>query len=119
MVQEGNPPRLNLAITLRHLAAGDSYRSLMYSFTVSHNTIPGIVCDVCEAIIAEYAEEVMPIPTTQEEGQQIADKFRSNWQFTMPLVLRMASTYRSGVHIMVSPSTSTTRATIPLCCWHW
>lgn len=51
------PPGLKLAITIRYLATGASYHSLMYNFRVAHNTISLIVRDVCEAIISEFAEE--------------------------------------------------------------
>ena len=39
-----------LAITLRFLASGDSYRSHMFGFRVADNTICGIVPETCEAI---------------------------------------------------------------------
>ena len=48
---------MKLAITLRHLATGDSYHSLMYFFRVPHNSISGHVKEVCEEIIAEFAGE--------------------------------------------------------------
>ncbi len=43
---------LRLAITLRFLATGDSYHSLMYGFLMYY-TISCIVCEVCSAIIEE------------------------------------------------------------------
>ena len=42
-----------LAITLRYLATGESYRSLMYGFCVAHNTISIIIRRCCEAIFQE------------------------------------------------------------------
>ena len=48
-------PGLRLAVTLRYLATGDAYRSLMYYFRVPHNTIFGIVKEVCAALVDEYA----------------------------------------------------------------
>ncbi|VDI11317.1 Hypothetical predicted protein [Mytilus galloprovincialis] len=53
------PVGLKVAITLRYLATGDSYHSLMYLFRVPHNTISNLVVQVCEAIISEYAEDVI------------------------------------------------------------
>ncbi|KAJ8042925.1 hypothetical protein HOLleu_09811 [Holothuria leucospilota] len=46
-------PELKIAITLCYLAIGDSYKSLMYSFSVSHNTICRIIPETCEVIFGE------------------------------------------------------------------
>nr|CAI5824737.1 unnamed protein product [Callosobruchus analis] len=43
-------PRMRLAITLRFLATGDTYKSLMNLFQVSYSTISLIMSHVCEAI---------------------------------------------------------------------
>ena len=75
------PVTLKVAITLRHLATGDSYHSLMYSFRVAHNTISNVVAEVCEAIIAEYAEVVINTPTEEDEWRNIARQFSAVWQF--------------------------------------
>lgn len=60
-------PGLKLVITLRYLGSGDNYHSLMYGFRLAHNTISLLIRDVCEAIIAKFAEEVMPCPMTPAE----------------------------------------------------
>lgn len=39
-----------LAVTLRFLAAGESYKSLMYQFGVHRKTIAKIIREVCKAI---------------------------------------------------------------------
>lgn len=75
------PVGLKVAITVRHLATGDSYHSLMYSFRVPHNTISNLVVCVCEAIIAEYAEDVINTPTDETEWRNIAQEFGNMWQF--------------------------------------
>ena len=74
-------PGLKVAITLRYLATGDSYHSLMYNFRVAHNTISYIVRDVCKSIIDEYAAEVISAPTTEAEWLQIAELFSTRWNF--------------------------------------
>ncbi len=58
---------LKVAITLWYLATDDSYHILMNNFRVAHNTISSIVRDVCQAIIDEYAREVIAAPTTEAE----------------------------------------------------
>ena len=72
-------PGLRIAITLRYLATGNSYKSLMYGFRVAHNTISNIIPEVCEAIIAEYAEDVISCPTTPEEWREVAQLFEARW----------------------------------------
>ena len=74
-------PGLKLAITLRYLASGDNYHSLMYSWRVAHNTISLLVLEVCEAIIAEFADEVVPCPTTVDGWRAIAELFSTHWNF--------------------------------------
>ncbi|XP_071114887.1 uncharacterized protein [Haliotis cracherodii] len=50
------PPGLKLIITVRFLASGDKYPSLMYS--VARNTISLIIHEVCQAIVEEYKDEM-------------------------------------------------------------
>ncbi|XP_060582559.1 putative nuclease HARBI1 [Ruditapes philippinarum] len=79
--REALEPGLKLAVTLRHLATGASYSDLMYSFRVGSNTISKFVPEVLDAIIQEYSEEVLPAVVTAEQWQQIADDFRTKWNF--------------------------------------
>jgi len=60
-------PSMKLAVTLRFLATGDSYRDLEYQFRVAHNTISLFVPEVCEAIVEEYKDEQLPTPSTPEQ----------------------------------------------------
>lgn len=46
------PVKERLAITLRFLASGDSFHSLMYLFRVSKQSISSIIPEVCEALIS-------------------------------------------------------------------
>ena len=53
----------------------------MYGFRVPHNTISLAVREVCEAIIAKYADEVIQAPTTEAQWRGIAEQFSTRWQF--------------------------------------
>ena len=53
----------------------------MYGFRVVQNTISNIIPEVCEAIIAEYAEDVISCPTTPEEWREVAQLFETRWNF--------------------------------------
>jgi hypothetical protein len=46
---------------------GDNYPSLSYNFRVAPSTISLITNEVCDAIKAEFAAEVIQCPTTTEE----------------------------------------------------
>nr|CAH7767947.1 unnamed protein product [Callosobruchus chinensis] len=52
------PAEMRLAITLRFLATGDSYSSLMYLFRVSRPLICKIIPEVCACIIEALKEHV-------------------------------------------------------------
>ena len=74
-------PGLKLAITLRYLATGDSYKSLAYGFRVAPNTIVSVVPEVCQAIYDYYHETAFKCPTTEEQWKEVAQGFADKWNF--------------------------------------
>lgn len=72
---------LRVAITLRFLATGNTYRSIGYAFRVAHNTISKLVPETCRAIVAEYGDEVMQLPDTPEGWKEVASGFEERWKF--------------------------------------
>lgn len=74
-------PGLKLAITLRFLATGNSYHSLAFDFRVAHNTISLFMPQVCDAIVAEFKDDVISTPSTHEEWMDVANKFGQRWNF--------------------------------------
>nr|CAI5842894.1 unnamed protein product [Callosobruchus analis] len=64
---------MRLAITLRFLATGDSYKSLMYLFQVSYSTISLIVPEVCEAISSVLKDYI--------KWKDVARNFEIKWNF--------------------------------------
>ena len=54
----------------------------MYSFRVAKNTMCVFKPQVLEAIIQEYAEEVLPPVFTSEQWNQIVDDFQTKWNFS-------------------------------------
>ena len=60
-------PGVKLAVTLRHLATGDSYVTLQYAFRVASQTIEKLVPEVCDAITRAYRDQVMQCPTLPED----------------------------------------------------
>ena len=68
-------PGLKLAVTLRFLATGEAYKSLSTTFRVGTNTICLFVPEVCEAIIQEYLQEEVVLPTTEDQWKAVAEAF--------------------------------------------
>ncbi len=68
-------PGLKLAVTLRYLATGETFRSLAFGYRVSHSSIVQFLPEVCEAIILELSPEVMRVPRTAEEWRRVAEDF--------------------------------------------
>ncbi|KAL1276997.1 hypothetical protein QQF64_023670 [Cirrhinus molitorella] len=69
-----------LAICLRYLATGDSFKTIAFSYQVGHSTVTGIVKDVASAIWAALVEDTMPVPK-KEDWRAIADQFYARWNF--------------------------------------
>eukprot|EP00057_Strongylocentrotus_purpuratus_P004800 XP_003729473.1 PREDICTED: putative nuclease HARBI1 [Strongylocentrotus purpuratus] len=74
-------PGMKLAITLRFLVRGNSYRSLAYDFRVAHNSISTFVPEVCTAIYKEYKEKMFNMAYTQDEWKAVARQFGTRWKF--------------------------------------
>ena len=68
---------IKLAVTLRFLANGNSYKSLQYSFRVETSTICKFIPEVCKAIIAVYMEEVLHCPKSEKDSKEVAAGFTS------------------------------------------
>lgn len=56
--RESISPKERLAITLRFLATGDSFTSLMYLFKISKQSISTIVIEVCRALNEKLKHQV-------------------------------------------------------------
>ena len=74
-------PALKIAITLRYMATGNTYRSLQYEFRVARNTICLFVPEVANAIIQEYSHQYLNCPQTPEEWEKVAEDFATMWNF--------------------------------------
>ncbi|XP_050311513.1 uncharacterized protein LOC126747063 [Anthonomus grandis grandis] len=71
-------PKMRLAITLRYLATGDSYKSLHYLFKVSTAAISLIVPEVCGAINLILKNQIK-LPDTPEQWLAIEKGFRKKF----------------------------------------
>ncbi|KAK4885921.1 hypothetical protein RN001_002192 [Aquatica leii] len=71
VMRESVPARSKLEVTLRFLATGESFRSLMYATQIHESTVSRFIPEVCKAIM----------PNSPEEWEQIAMEFYRLWQF--------------------------------------
>ena len=74
------PPGLKVAITLKYLASGANYKTLMEGFRVADNTISLVVREVCRAIIQVLRPELR-CPTTEAEWLEVERGFAAKWNF--------------------------------------
>ncbi|XP_016657859.1 uncharacterized protein LOC107883044 [Acyrthosiphon pisum] len=69
-----------LAVCLRFLATGNSFRSLAFNYRMGRSTISNIVEEVCEALWKNLQPIVMPDPN--EEIWRASEKvFKEKWNF--------------------------------------
>ncbi|CAH2016057.1 unnamed protein product [Acanthoscelides obtectus] len=78
--RETIPASLRLAVTLRYLASGDSFSSLMYTFRISKQVISKMVPEVCEAIISSLKQHIKR-PTSEADWKAISQEFQCRWNF--------------------------------------
>ena len=65
----------------RFLATGESYRLLGFSYRISGSTIRLIVPEVCQALWRKMKDAYLPIPSTPEDWQLVAQHFEVLWHF--------------------------------------
>ena len=75
------PVGLKLAVTLRFMGSGCSFKELHYSFRCSPSAITKFVPDVLQAIIDVYMPEVLKCPKTPEEWKRVAEGFANRWNY--------------------------------------
>ncbi|GFU02559.1 DDE Tnp4 domain-containing protein [Trichonephila clavipes] len=73
-------PEEKLCILVRHLATGESFRSLAFQYRVSHSWISVILREVVEAIIKRMFHVVLPTPT-MGQFQKVAQQYSTKWNF--------------------------------------
>lgn len=79
--REALSPGFRFAVAAKYYATGHSFRSMAQAWLAAPNTISKIVRDVSEAIIAEFGEEVMKTPSTEEEWLKVSSHFERRWNF--------------------------------------
>nr|CAI5843768.1 unnamed protein product [Callosobruchus analis] len=68
-----------LAVCLRFLATGNSFRSMGFSYRLGFSTVREIVIEVCDAIWKNLGPIVLPEPTT-DIWMKSAEKFKQIWE---------------------------------------
>ena len=74
-----------LALTLRFLATGETFKSLHFQFRISVSAISYIIKGCCKAIVKRMAAEFIKVPSSDEEWLQISKKFEERWNFPQAL----------------------------------
>ncbi|VEN56824.1 unnamed protein product [Callosobruchus maculatus] len=70
-----------LNVTLRFLATGETFRSLMYSTRIHESTISKFVPEVCASIYRHLRKKYLAVPTTAEGWCKIAKEYEERWNF--------------------------------------
>ena len=75
-------PEHRLVMTLRFLCTGAPYRTILqWDFCVPHNTLSLIIREVCNAIIAEFRDDLKMLPRDPKAWREVADGFSTRWNF--------------------------------------
>ncbi|XP_067123235.1 uncharacterized protein [Centruroides vittatus] len=78
--REAISARDRLAVTLRFLATGETFRSLSFSFRIGRSTIAKIIEETTKVIWNNLKNDYMKMPDNENEWKAIAKGFESRWQ---------------------------------------
>ena len=81
MMRQPTDPAIKIAITLRFLATGESYGSLMYQFRVHSSTISKFIPVFCNKIYETFKGRFLRLSDTTEELEIIENGTRCLWRF--------------------------------------
>ncbi|KAK4877281.1 hypothetical protein RN001_009787 [Aquatica leii] len=70
-----------LEVTLRFLATGETFRSLMYATRIHETTISRFIPKVCSSIVSKLKSDYLRTPRNSEDWKKIAEDFNDMWQF--------------------------------------
>ncbi|XP_049764668.1 uncharacterized protein LOC126093298 [Schistocerca cancellata] len=73
--------RERLAVTLRFLATGNTYKDLAYSTRIANNTLSRMIPETLMAIASVLGDNAIQCPRDPAEWKVIEDGFHSLWQF--------------------------------------
>ncbi|KAJ8914354.1 hypothetical protein NQ315_011342 [Exocentrus adspersus] len=91
-LEQAIPAKMRLAITLRFLATGDSYKSLHYLFKVSPQIISKIIPHVCTALNEALKDEIK-LPSSIYEWLKIENGFNKKFPHCLGAI--------DGKHIVI------------------
>lgn len=74
-------PDERLALTLRYLATGESFKSLSYQFRISLAAVSYIIKGCCRAINERLQHIFIKVPDSSAKWQQISEKFEQRWNY--------------------------------------
>ena len=80
-MREAIPPAERVALTLRFLATGESFHSLLFQFRISRQAISYIVEELCDVIAQVIGERFMQVPSSREDWLLISRLFNKRWNF--------------------------------------
>lgn len=80
-MRESVKPNERVAVTVRYLAIGETFRSLENQFRIGRSTIANAVLETCEAIKNELVPKYLKCPDTTDEWCLISEKFHTRWNF--------------------------------------
>ncbi|KAF6034082.1 hypothetical protein EB796_007607 [Bugula neritina] len=68
-------PTLKLAITLHHLAEGNSHKSIANHYRLGRSTVSNIIYATCDALYEALQPTYLAVPKGKEEWKKIAEGF--------------------------------------------